>query len=206
MKACCDAKADELAVLRERQGRVLRWVLAINAVMFMIEATFGIAARSTALLADSLDMFGDASVYGFSLYVLHRGPVWRNRAALAKGLLMAVFGTAVLAGAVVRAATGSLPHAETMGAVGALALAANVTCLVLLYRHRSDDLNMRSTWLCSRNDILANLGVLLAAAAVAAVGSSWPDIAVGVLIATLFLRDAFSITRSSLTALRMRES
>lgn len=197
MRACCDAKADELALLRERQGRVLRWVLAINAVMFVVEATFGIVARSTALLADSLDMLGDATVYAFSLYVLHRGPVWRNRAAFAKGALMAVFGAAVLAGAVVRFATGVVPHAETMGAVGLLALAANVTCLALLFRRRSDDLNMRSTWVCSRNDIIANVGVLVAAGAVAAAGSNWPDIAVGALIAALFLRDSLSIVRES---------
>jgi Co/Zn/Cd efflux system component len=154
MDDCCGAKTDALLVLRQRQGRVLQLVLALNAVMFFIEATAGVLAKSTALLADSLDMLGDAAVYALSLYVIHRGPVWRTRAALVKGLAMGAFGLGVLAQAIIRALAGGLPRAETMGLVGALALAANVTCLLLLYRHRTDDLNMRSTWMCSRNDIL----------------------------------------------------
>jgi Co/Zn/Cd efflux system component len=206
MDDCCSAKAGELEVLRTRQGRVLKVVLAINAAMFLIEAVTGLAARSTALLADSLDMFGDASVYALTLYVIDRGPVWRSRAALVKGALMAIFGLGVLVEAVSRALAGAAPVAETMGAVGALALAANVTCLVLLYRHRSDDLNMRSTWLCSRNDIVANCGVLLAAAAVALLGSGWPDVAVGLTISALFLKDAGAVLRDATAELRVARS
>jgi cation diffusion facilitator family transporter len=202
MEDCCGAKTNELVALRASQGRVLKLVLAINSVMFFIEATAGVMARSTALLADSLDMFGDAAVYAFSLYVIDRGPVWKSRAALAKGILMAAFGVGVLAQAVAKMLTGVSPQAETMGVVGAVALAANVACLSLLYRHRSDDLNMRSTWLCSRNDIIANCGVLVAAGAVAWLGSGWPDVVVGLAIAALFLKDAAAVLRDATGELR----
>jgi Co/Zn/Cd efflux system component len=206
VKDCCENKAGELAELRARQGRVLVTVLAINAVMFVIEAAGGVFARSTALLADSLDMFGDASVYALSLWVLHRGAVWRARAALVKGAVMGLFGAGVLVEAALELGSGLSPQAHTMSAIGLLALAANVACLVLLYRHRTDDLNLRSTWLCSRNDIIANLGVLLAALAVAILGSGWPDVLIGGLIAALFLRSAASVVRDAAAELRRNQS
>jgi len=199
---CCGSKAGELAELHARQKRVLVVVLAINAAMFVTEAVGGLVAGSTALMADSLDMFGDASVYALSLWVLHRGVVWRVRAALVKGVIMGLFGIGVLIEAVLRIAHGAVPAAHAMGGIGALALAANVSCLLLLYRHRSDDLNLRSTWLCSRNDIIANLGVLAAAGAVALLGAGWPDVLVGGLIALLFLRSAASVTSDALRELR----
>lgn len=202
MKACCDDKVDELALLRARQGKVLKAVLAINAIMFVIEATAGWLSNSTALLADSLDMFGDAAVYALTLYVLDRGRVWRARAAFAKGAVMGIFGIGVMAQAVVKLVGGVTPDPVTMGGVGALALTANLGCLLLLYRHRTDDINMRSTWLCSRNDIIANIGVLAAAAIVALVHSNWPDIVVGGLIAGLFLKDAVAVLRDSVVELR----
>ena len=202
MKDCCENKADELAELRGRQARVLGTVLAINAVMFVVEAAGGVAARSTALLADSLDMFGDASVYALTLWVLHRGPVWRARAALVKGAVMGLFGVGVLVEAALKLGSGVSPEAHTMSAIGFLALVANLGCAVLLYRHRTDDLNLRSTWLCSRNDIFANLGVILAAVAVGIVGSGWPDVLVGAFIAALFLRSAGSVLREAIAELR----
>src|SRR5262245_17991381 len=190
MDHCCGDKEHEIAKLRERQAGVLRIVLGINAVLFAIEFVSGWLAGSTALLGDSLDMLGDALVYGFSLYVLHRSEAWRARAAQAKGILMVLFAVSVLAQALLRVLAPEVPHAETMGAVGALALAGNAACFALLYRHRSDDLNMRSTWLCSRNDIIGNAAVLGAAAAVASTGSPWPDLLVGAGIAGLFLQSA----------------
>lgn len=199
---CCEDKAGELAQLRATQGRVLKVVLALNATMFVIELVAGLLARSTALMADALDMLGDAAVYAFSLYVLARSARWKARAALAKGALMGAFGVGVLAEAGAKALVGAVPVAPTMGAIGALALGANLTCLVLLQRHRQEDLNMRSTWLCSRNDVLANLGVLAAAAAVAATNSRWPDIAVGTTIALLFLSSAWGVLKEALASLR----
>lgn len=144
-KSCCEAKSAELSKLREKQGTVLKWVLAINAVMFFVEFGFGLLSRSSALMADSLDMFGDAAVYGFSLFALNRGTIWRARAGLTKGVIMSIFGIVVLGQTIYRFLIASVPAAETMGAIGALALAANATCLFLLYRHRADDINMRST-------------------------------------------------------------
>ncbi|HWO42368.1 MAG TPA: cation transporter [Candidatus Eisenbacteria bacterium] len=202
MDSCCESKAGELAKLRSDHGRVLKVVLVLNAGLFVIEATAAIVAHSTALLADSADMLGDALVYGFSLYVLSRSAEWKSAAAVFKGLLMALCGFGVLAKAVHQAWAGIVPIAETMGLVGALVLAGNATCYFLLYRHRSDDLNMRSTWLCSRNDIIANLSVLGAAAGVNAFEAAWPDLLVGAAIAALFLRSALMVLREALRELQ----
>jgi len=202
MKHCCEDKEEALAALRASQARILTIILAINAVMFLVEATAGWLTGSTALLADSLDMLGDASVYGFSLYVVHRGARWRARAATAKGVIMAVFGVAVLVEAGVKLLIGTVPDAGPMGAIALVALLANTACLSLLWRHRRDDVNMRSTWICSRNDILANVGVIGAAVAVAATGSLLPDVLVGTAIAVLFLLSARGVLGDAAQARR----
>jgi cation diffusion facilitator family transporter len=203
MDACCEQKADELTALRGEHKRVLTAVLIINAVLFLVEAAAGLLANSTALLADSLDMLGDSLVYGFSLYVLWRSAAWKARAALLKGAIMAVFGVGVFLEVIYKTISGIVPGAETMGIIGALVLLGNGLCFLLLFRHRSDDLNMRSTWLCSRNDIIANLAVLAAAVAVRVFDSSWPDILVGAAISGLFLRSAFAVIRESVSELEM---
>jgi cation diffusion facilitator family transporter len=187
---------------RLRQSSTLKVVLLLNAGMFAVELTAGLLAHSTALLADSLDMLGDALVYGFSLYVVARSARWKAAAALAKGLVMAAFGLFVVGEALSKVALPVLPQAEVMGAVGLLALAVNGVCFVLLWRHRGEDLNMRSVWLCSRNDLVANGAVLAAATAVAASGSRWPDIAVGLGIALLFLHSAAGVLREAARDLR----
>ena len=198
MDQCCEAKATELAAIRLRQGRVLTIVLAVNLAMFCIEFGTGLWARSTALLADSLDMLGDSFVYGFSLLVLHRSLAWRARAAFAKGAIMAAFGVGVLLEAGFRLHAGAPPLAPAMVTIGTLALVANAYCFSLLWRHRTDDINLRSTWLCSRNDLIANTAVLVAAGLVAWFESLWPDVIVGVAIAILFLRTAALVLRESL--------
>ncbi|HEY7217140.1 MAG TPA: cation transporter [Candidatus Binatia bacterium] len=197
MDACCEQKAEEIKTLRGEHRKVLIVVLVINAVLFVVEAGAGLLAHSTALLADSLDMLGDSLVYGFSLYVLWRSAEWRAAAAVLKGMVMAAFGIGVFAEAVYKMTAGVVPIAETMGIIGLLVLLGNGICFLLLFRHRSDDLNMRSTWLCSRNDIIANLSVLLAAAGVGIFDSGWPDILVGAAIAGLFLRSALSVLQES---------
>jgi len=202
MEHCCEHDSEELKRLRERQGKVLRAVLGINAAMFVVEFGSGWFARSTALLGDSLDMLGDTSVYALSLYALHRGPHWQAWASLTKGIVMLGFGAVVCAEAIGKLLTGAIPAASIMGAVGLLALAANALCFFLLARHRQDDLNMHSTWICSRNDLIANGAVLLAAAAVAHTGSPWPDVAVGLAIAGLFLHSAWGVIRRARDALR----
>jgi cation diffusion facilitator family transporter len=201
MDACCAHKAEELTGLRGEHKIVLVAVLVINAVLFVVEAAAGLLANSTALLADSLDMLGDSLVYGFSLYVLWRSAAWKAKAALLKGAIMAVFGVGVLLEVIHKTIAGIVPSAETMGIIGALVLLGNGICFLMLFIHRSDDLNMRSTWLCSRNDIIANLSVLTAAAGVKFFNSSWPDIVVGAAIAALFLRSALTVLSESFAEL-----
>ena len=201
MADCCEDKACEITAMRESHGRVLWIVLFINAVMFLVEGGAGLLAHSTSLLADALDMFGDALVYGFSLFVLARSARWQAGAALAKGGFMLVFGLGVLGEAVYKMLHPIMPGVETMGLIGGLALVANLVCFFMLYKHRSDNLNMSSTWLCSRNDLIANLGVLLAAAGSYLLYSRWPDILVGVLIAIVFLHSAWSVIRQAVRAL-----
>jgi Co/Zn/Cd efflux system component len=197
MADCCANSACEIEKLRDRQRSTLLWVLWINAGLFLVEGTAGLLASSTALLADALDMLGDALVYGFSLYVVSRGALWKARAATLKGWIMLLFGVGVLAEALYKMLVPALPHAPTMGVIGALALAGNALCLWLLWRHRAEDINMRSVWLCSRNDIVANTAVLGAGAAVWALHSRWPDILVGLAIAGLFLSSAIHVLRAA---------
>ena len=198
MDECCEAKATELAAVGLRQGHVLVAVLAVNATMFCVEFGAGLLSGSTALLADSLDMLGDSFVYGFSLLVLHRSLAWRARAAFAKGVIMGAFGVGVLLQAGLQVGAGVPPLAPAMLAIGTLALVANAFCFALLWRHRADDINLRSTWLCSRNDLIANGAVLVAAGLVAWSESFWPDVIVGVAIAILFLRTAAFVVRESI--------
>jgi cation diffusion facilitator family transporter len=202
MASCCENKSCEIEALRASHGRVLWIVLAINAVMFVVEGAAGLAAHSTSLLADALDMLGDALVYGFSLFALARSARWQAGAALAKGAFMLAFGLGVLAEAIHKMLVPVMPSVEAMGIVGALALAANLACFALLWRHRGDNLNMSSTWLCSRNDLVANVGVLLAAAGSHLLASRWPDILVGLAIAGLFLRSSFGVLRDAIHELR----
>ncbi len=192
MDECC-----KVTTISEQQQGVIRVVLWINISMFLIEAFAGLLIHSTSLLADSVDMLGDAIVYGFSLYVIGRGSVWLGRAALLKGVIMGAFGIGVLAHVVFKAVHGLVPVAEMMGVVGMMALVANLICLMLLRQHRSDDINMRSAWICSRNDVIGNAGVLIAALMVYLLHSPWPDIVVGLMIATLFVRSAISIIREA---------
>ena len=192
--------------MRERHGRVLWVVLAINALMFLVEGWAGLLAHSTSLLADALDMLGDALVYGFSLFVLARSPRWQAGAALAKGGFMLAFGLGVLGEALYKVFHPMMPGVDTMGVIGGIALAANLVCFFLLYRHRGDNLNMGSTWLCSRNDLIANVGVLLAAGGSYWLVSRWPDIIVGCIIASLFLGSAHGVLRQAIQVLRASRS
>lgn len=201
MANCCNDKACEIEALRNRQSSTLKIVLGINAVMFLVELTAGLMSGSLSLLADSLDMLGDALVYGFSLYVVARGARMKAMAALFKGGIMAAFAVFVFGQAVYKILFPHVPVFETIGAIGALALAANSLCLFLLWRHRADDINMRSVWLCSRNDIIANISVLFAALGVWLSGSGWPDIIVGLALAALFAQSSLSVLRGAMAEL-----
>ena len=202
MNNYCHDTTCELEQFREQQSRTLWIVLGINGVMFCLELLVGFLAGSVALQADSLDMLSDTLVYGFSLYAIGRNNRWRAGSALLKGSIMAVFGLGVLFQSVYKLLASDLPKPHFMFFMSAIALAANASCLLLLSRHKTDDLNMRSTWLCSRNDIIANTSVLLAAALVAATQSKWPDVVVGLLITSIFLKSAVYILREAYAELR----
>lgn len=201
---CCSAKGTELERLARQadQRRVLQIVLAINAVMFVAEFGAGVIAGSAALMADSVDMFGDALVYGLSIYALARGDRWKAGAAMAKGLFILAFGLAVLVDIAFKLQSGVPPSSTLMLVFGGIALAANLACLRLLWRFRAQDVNMSSTFECSRNDVISNVGVLAAAGLVAWLASPWPDIVVGAAIAAIFLRSALRVIGSALPELR----
>ena len=197
MTDCCDNATSEINKLQARQSKTLKAVLGINLGMFLVEFVAGLMAASTVLLADSLDMLGDALAYGISLFVVSRHDGWKAVSALIKGGIMALFGLFVLGQAAYKLFHPMTPQFETIGLIGLFALVANAACLLLLWRHRAEDVNMRSVWLCSRNDIIANVSVLLAALGVWLSSSQWPDLLVGLGIAALFLRSAFHVFKDA---------
>jgi Co/Zn/Cd efflux system component len=188
---------------RDRRYRQVLWgVLGINAVMFLIEIVAGLAAGSVSLQADALDFLADAGNYGMSLWVIGMSLHYRARAALVKGATMGLFGLWVLGATIWHAVHGTLPHAMAMGTVGAVALAANAVVFGMLWAYRGGDSNMRSVWLCSRNDVIGNLAVLLAALGVFGTGTAWPDISVAAAMAALALQGAVHVMRQGLGELR----
>ncbi|WP_063684801.1 cation transporter [Bradyrhizobium stylosanthis] len=184
--------------------RVLWAVLAINAVMFLVEIGAGLAAGSASLQADALDFLGDAANYAISLLVVGMALRYRAAAALAKGLTMGAFGLWVVGTVVWHAAHGTLPSAFTMGAVGMAALAANAASFGLLWAYRKGDANMRSAWICTRNDVLGNIAVLLAALGVFGTGTGWPDVIVAAIMAGLALQGASVVVQQSTIELKAR--
>lgn len=203
MSACCAGSCNAAAPPPDGRYRKVLWAaLLINFVMFVVELAAGMRAGSVALLADSADFLGDAANYGVSLFVLGLAPVWRSRAAYGKGLVMGVFGVLVLGRAFWGGLGGGVPHAQTMGAVGVLAFAANAAVAALLYAFRNGDANMRSVWLCTRNDMIGNLAVLLAALGVFGTHSGWPDIAVAAIMAVLGLASARDVMRRARLEMR----
>jgi len=203
--SCCNQPVD---THRGNEGyrRVLWAVLAINAVMFAIEVAAGLAAGSASLQADALDFLGDAGNYAISLFVVGMALRYRAMAALLKGATMGVFGVWVLGVTAWHIWHGTLPEAFTMGAVGTAALLANAASFGLLWAYRGGDSNMRSAWICTRNDVLGNLAVLLAALGVFGTGTGWPDVAVAAIMATLALQGAFIVIDQSRSELRASTS
>ena len=195
MGALCCHPPSELQYRDQRYRRVLWIVLGINTVMFLAEVIAGFAAGSVSLQADALDFLGDSANYGISLFVVGRALEYRAKAALAKGLTMGCLGLWVVAAAVSNASRGTLPEAITMGVVGFVALLANAIVFVLLWAYRSGDSNMQSVWLCSRNDVIGNVAVLLAALGVFGTGTGWPDVIVASIMGGLALQGAWLVVR-----------
>lgn len=195
---CCRAKPS----VDPRFRKALWIALVVNAAMFGVEIAGGLAANSVSLLADAVDFFGDAANYGLSLVVLALVPLWRSRAALVKGWTMGAYGFFVLAKTAWNAVAGATPEPITMGAIAVLAFIANLSVALLLYSFRGGDANMRSVWLCSRNDAIVNVAVILAALGVLGTGTAWPDFAVAIGIAVLALTAARSVIVQSLAEIR----
>ena len=201
---CCDHGPAASDPTRGDGGyrRVLWAVLAINALMFAVEIAAGLAAGSASLQADALDFLGDAANYAISLFVVGLALRARATAALVKGVTMALFGLWVMAILTWHALNGTVPGALTMGAVGTVALLANAASFGLLWAYRNGDANMRSAWICTRNDVLGNLAVLLAALGVFGTGTGWPDVVVAAIMAGLALQGSAVVLRQSLGELR----
>jgi Co/Zn/Cd efflux system component len=198
--ACCHT--DQVSAHR----RVLWAVLTINAVMFLIEVGAGLAAGSASLQGDALDFLGDAGNYAISLFVVGMALRYRATAALIKGATMGLFGIWVVGTVIWHAVHGTLPNAFTMGAVGMAALIANAVSFGLLWAYRSGDANMRSAWVCTRNDVLGNLAVLVAALGIFGTGTGWPDIIVATILAMLALQGAWMVITQSRAELRISPS
>jgi Co/Zn/Cd efflux system component len=204
-KSCCS----DCTSARSRDAgyrRVLWAVLAVNAAMFGVEIGAGLAAGSASLQADALDFLGDAANYAISLFVVGMALRYRAMAALAKGATMFAFGLWVIAVTIWHVLHGTLPHAFTMGAVGSAALLANAASFALLWAYRDGDSNMRSAWICTRNDVLGNLAVLLAAIGVFGTGTGWPDVIVAAIMSALALQGATIVFRQAMAELRQDES
>ena len=195
-EAAPDQRLDQ-RVVSPRYRKILWIALIVNLTMFLVEIGAGFSSGSTSLLADSIDFFGDAANYAVSLVVLSMALAWRARAALLKGASMLVFGVFVLGRAAWSFTQGGTPDALTMGAIGSLALLANVGVAALLYAYRDGDANMRSVWLCTRNDALGNVAVMLAALGVFGSGSAWPDLAVAAVMAGLAITGGWSVVRQA---------
>jgi Co/Zn/Cd efflux system component len=192
---CCHDKGHELEQMAHRKDirRVLVVVLMLNALMFVLEFGAGLIAHSAALMADSIDMLGDALVFGISLYALNRSLRWRAGSALIKGGFILLMGVGVLAEILVKLVWGTAPVPGIMLTFGGLALVANLSCLALLWPYRGHDVNLASTFECARNDVVANLGVLAAAGLVSLTDAAWPDALVAAAIAFMFLRSSLRV-------------
>jgi Co/Zn/Cd efflux system component len=186
--------------LTRERADTLKMVLMINGLMFLVLFAAGLWADSSALLADSSDNLGDMFVYAISLFVAYRGLRWRAGAAFVKGLVQFAFGIGVLIGIAVKLSGHPEPVGLVIIAVAAVALIANLICLLLLQRHRGEDVNMRSVWLCSRNDVLGNAAVIVSGSAVWLTSSFWPDLIVAALLATVFLHTSYDVLRDALHA------
>ena len=189
-----------------RYRRILWIALIVNAAMFAVEIGAGMASGSVSLLADAVDFLGDAVNYGLALWAISMAAIWDSRVALLKGITMLLFGIALIARTAWGAWTGAVPEAITMGAIGLLALAANLFVAALLYQYREGNANMRSVWLCTRNDALSNIAVLLAGIGVWGSGSAWPDLAVAFIMASLAMHSGIQVIRHALAELGMHHA
>lgn len=201
-KSCCQVPEAQDSANNDPRWRVILWIaLVANAAMFVVEIVIGVAADSRALQADALDFFGDSANYAISLFVAGMALSWRSRAALVKAVTMLAFGLWVIGYAIYGLVAGANPEPQAMGIVGTLALLVNVAVALMLFGFRQGDANMRSVWICSRNDAIGNIAVLVAALGVFGTGRAWPDLLVASLIAGLAIwgsAEVFGLARKEL--------
>jgi Co/Zn/Cd efflux system component len=201
---CCqhDHDHDAPKTPDPKYRRILWIALIVNAAMFAVEIIYSWQSASVSLLADSIDFLGDSANYALSIFVLAMSVQARAKAALVKAASMAIFGVGVLAHAIWNAITSVIPDAQTMGVIGILAFCANVGVAILLYAYRNGDSNMRSVWLCTRNDALGNIAVIIAALGVFGTNTGWPDLIVASIMATLALTSAWQVVKQARSELR----
>ena len=202
MSGCDSCSTDNIAKASQQQKRVLIIVLVINAGMFIVEFAAGIISHSTALMADSLDMLADAMIYALGLFALGRAEHWKNRAALTSGIFQMILGLGILVQPIYLLSSNNLPDAFNMGVFGVLALVANTVSFMLLMAYRDGDINMRATWICTRNDMINNVGVLIAAGLVYWLSSPLPDIIIGLMIAGIVMWSASGVIKEAWVTLR----
>ncbi len=205
-KSCCQTPEPDQAAHNNPRWRLILWIALIaNAAMFVVEIIVGVAADSRALQADALDFFGDAANYAISLGVAGMALAWRAKAALVKAATMLAFGLWVIGYAIYGLIVGSNPEPQTMGVIGTLALLVNLAVALLLFRYREGDANMRSVWICSRNDAIGNIAVLGAAFGVFGTGQAWPDLLVAGIMASLAIWGSAEVFNQARSELSMKE-
>jgi len=204
-KGCCSSGCSSTKQLTPQYRKILWAALIINASMFIVELLSGVQAESVSLMADAIDFFGDAINYGVSLAVLSMSLAWRARTALLKGLTMGSFGLLILVTAVWSTLHGATPKAETMGLIALIALLANVSVAMMLYAYRDGDANMQSVWLCSRNDAIGNMAVMMAALGVWGSKSAWPDLVVAAIMASLGVSAAMQVIKKARSELNHQQ-
>tara|TARA_R110002167_G_scaffold43085_6_gene130481 strand:- start:148 stop:762 length:615 start_codon:yes stop_codon:yes gene_type:complete len=187
----------EVEINDASQKKVLYWLLGINAVMFVFEMSIGLIAESTALIADSMDMFADAIIYGIGLYAIGKSLMHKANAARISGYFQFMLGATILVDIVRRSILGSEPESYLMMGMGFIALIANVICLIIIRKHKNDEVHMRASWIFSANDVIANTGVILAGALVYWLDARWPDLVIGFVVAMVVIKGAFMILKDA---------
>lgn len=197
MADCCEDKSCAIDAMKVNQSKTLKIVLLINIFLFILTAYYGLISNSTGLLSESLDDFGDAVTYALSLYVIYKSDKMKAYVALIKGCLILLGAVFVLVKVIQHIMDSTVPVFETMGAVAFIALILNLTCLLLLTKHKEQDINMSSVWECSRNDIFNNISIIIASILVWATNLGWADLAVGLVLSLLLIKSSFKVLKAA---------